>query len=355
MRVVILWRGISGYMASCWRALARRDGVELFVLAWASSGNAPFEGEVMAGIPHRLLTANERADADLVELLVEERKPDAVVICGWSDRAYVRLRHRWAGRTVRFAMNTDTPWLGTAKQYVNLYRRGRLVRSMDLVFVAGERAWQYARRFGVPERNIIRGCYGIDYDALAPALAMRLARPEGWPRRFLYVGRYVSDKGIDVLVEGYRRYRAQAADPWPLDCCGSGPKASLLRDVAGVRDLGFVQPREQPRVFSEHGAFVLASRFDPWPLVLVEASAAGLPAVCSEACGSAVELQRSNETGFRVASEDPEALAEGLRRCAARIDDLPEMGKRLQVVASNYSADAWARHWHEELRRVTGS
>lgn len=355
MRVVILWRGISGYMASCWRALAQREGVELFVLAWGPTGNAPFDPEVMSGIPHRLLDEQERHDATLVERMVGEQQPDVVVICGWSDPPYVRLRRRWSSRPVRFAMNMDTPWLGTTKQYLNLYRLGRLVRSMDLVFVAGERAWQYARRFGVPERNIVRGCYGIDYHALTPAMEMRLSRPEGWPRRFLYAGRYVHDKAIDVLVEGYRRYRARASDPWPLDCCGSGPLASALRGVEGISDLGFVQPRDQPRLFSEHGAFVLASRFDPWPLVLVEASAAGLPAVCSEACGSAVELQRSNETGFRVATGDPDALAEGLRRCAARIDDLPEMGRRLQVAAANYSADAWARHWHEELRRVTGS
>ena len=57
-------------------------------------------------------------------------------------------------------------------------------------------------------------------------------------------------------------------------------------------DRGFVQPADQAAIWAEHGAFALASRYDPWPLVIVEACAAGLPVIHSEACGSAVELVR---------------------------------------------------------------
>ena len=37
----------------------------------------------------------------------------------------------------------------------------------------------------------------------------------------------------------------------------------------GVSDIGFVQPSELPRVFLEHGAYVIASRYEPWGVAIV--------------------------------------------------------------------------------------
>ena len=58
----------------------------------------------------------------------------------------------------------------------------------------------------------------------------------------------------------------------------------------------------------EAGAFLLASRFDPWPLVIVEACAAGLPVVTSTKCGAA-EILSEGETGFVRDALDAKAQA----------------------------------------------
>src|SRR5262249_15000706 len=148
---------------------------------------------------------------------------------------------------------------------------------IDRVFVTGERSFQFARLLGFSESRVRRGVYGVDYDSFAPLLERRLARSDGWPRKFIYTRRYVADKAIDTLLAGYTRYRSMVQDPWALTCCGRGPWASHIRDTPGATNMGFVQPEALPDLLVEHGAFVLASRFDPWPLVIVEACAAGLP------------------------------------------------------------------------------
>ena len=79
------------------------------------------------------------------------------------------------------------------------------------------------------------------------------------------------------------------------------------------------------------GVFVLASRYDPWPLVIVESSAAGLPVLCTEACGSAVELVRAHYNGWLVATGDIADFARGLLLAHESYNDLPLMGRRAQL------------------------
>jgi glycosyltransferase involved in cell wall biosynthesis len=163
----------------------------------------------------------------------------------------------------------------------------------------------------------------------------------------------VKDKAIDVLLEAYSEYRRAAPDPWPLSCCGAGPYGEMIRSAPGVEDLGFVQPGDLPRVFADHGVFVLASRHEPWGLVLAEAAGAGLPLVCTEACGAGPDVVRSMWNGITVATDDPGRLAAALRWCHDHYAILPTMGERGQPLAAFYSSQAWADrmiNYIDELR-----
>jgi glycosyltransferase involved in cell wall biosynthesis len=340
-------------MTACWRALSREPDVDVKVIAFRPASGS-FSDDLLAGIDARLLDEREREDAVLVSSLVREHKPDAVYISGWFQRAYRNLLTDRSLTSVKKWMGVDTPWRGTLKQQVGRLMLRSVVGRADLIWVAGERAWQYMRVLGVPQARVRRGLYGIDFEHLAPILDQRLQNPSGWPRRFLFIGRYHPQKAIDVLVGAYTMYRRQvgASDAWPLSCCGSGPLNDLLGGVEGIDDLGFRQPGEIYQLMRDHGAFVLASRYDPWPLVVVESCAAGLPVVCTEACGSSVELVRSFFNGMTAATEDVESLAGAMRWVHDHHGELPEMGRRGCVLARAYSAQMWATRWAHALRQI---
>ncbi len=352
LRVVFAWPTISGYMSACWRALVEHPGIDPFVVAFEAGQSTAFNDGLMSGIPSRLLDEEERHDAGLVRDLVAAQNPDVVVLSGWFHPPYRRLPFRWALRDSRFVMGMDTPWRGTGRQQVGRWLLRPFIRQMDRVVVTGERCWQYARRLGVPPRAITRGLYGVDVAGLVPVWTRR--RENGWPQSFLFVGRFADEKAVDVLVEGYAQYRRQTDDPWPLVTCGKGPMAGRLDRQPGIDNRGFVQPDEMSNVWAEAGAFVLPSRFDPWPLALVEAAASGLPIVCSDACGSAVEVVRHNYNGLRVPDEDPGALARAFAQIQRRYDELSEWGRRAQRFAVPHSAERWADRWARLLRDVDG-
>jgi colanic acid/amylovoran biosynthesis glycosyltransferase len=71
-------------------------------------------------------------------------------------------------------------------------------------------------------------------------------------------------------------------------------------------------------------AFVLASRSDPRPVVVMEALALGIPVVGTDA-GGIPEIITTGRNGLVVPAEDDERLAEAI----ARLMDDPELRRRL--------------------------
>jgi glycosyltransferase involved in cell wall biosynthesis len=121
-----------------------------------------------------------------------------------------------------------------------------------------------------------------------------------------------------------------------------GPFSDKFKSAEGVKDFGFQQPHELKNVFLAAGAFILPSLVEPWGIALVEACAAGLPVLCSEACGAGVEVVRHYFNGLCLATGDAETFARGLEWMHKNYRLLPEMGLRSRNLAEPYSAEMWA-------------
>jgi glycosyltransferase involved in cell wall biosynthesis len=354
MRVVICWTDLTGYMAACWRALAARPGIELLVLLYAPRAEAhqDFGESLLAGLQYRFLTPDQRADADFVRTTVAAHRPDVVVVPGWLDPSYSRLPWAPEFARTRFVMGIDNPWKGTLRQRLARLKVGRYVDRMDAVVPAGERAWQFARRLHVPERKIFRGVYGFDLPLFEGAYDRRVAAGP-WPRRFLFMGRYVPLKGFDLLLPAYRAYRARVSDPWPFTFHGQGPLAQQIAAEPGAEDRGFCQPADQPAVMAQHGAFVIASWYEAWSVAVAEAMAAGLPAICTEEVGASVDLVRSYYTGLTVPTRDADAMTDALVWMHENYDRLPAMGRNARVFAAAHSATLWAERFDRMFQKIT--
>ena len=356
LSVVFCWAEVTGYMAACWQALAKRPGIDVHVLHTRQlfQRQNPFDLDpLLNGISNQEFSKDTpRIDAWLLDE-VAKRKPDVMVVCGWIFWPYTKLMAAKELEHARVILGMDSPWRGTAVQRLSRWRLRNIVAHSDMVVTAGERSAEYARHMGVEIDRIRSGYYGFDYDRFSPAADHRA--PTGkWPRHFLFVGRYVPQKDLVTLTKAYAEYRAGVADPWGLTCCGSGPDAHLLRDQPGVNDRGFTQPGEQAEIFAQHGAFVLASNFEPWGVVLAEAAASALPLICTTACGAGLDLVRQGENGLLVEPGDVAGLARAMRWMHDHESQLAVMGRRGQDLAKSFSADAWAERWHNYVIDLVG-
>jgi glycosyltransferase involved in cell wall biosynthesis len=350
IKVVFTWTDISGYMAACWRTLQSLPDIDVFVIAFQAQTETAFSDLLMQGVPCRLLDLKQRQDAAFIKQLALKESPDVLILCGWLHKPYRDLAFASEFSETKFVMTMDTPWWGTWKQRLAPLLLKTYLQQIDHVIVPGERSWQYAIRLGIAPDKIIRGLYGIDYEFWSPLYQQRLQ--EDWPRSFLFVGRYVPVKALDILVEAYQIYRSQVSNAWQLVSCGKGVLESLLQEEPGINNRGFLQPLEMQSLWQSTGAFILPSRFDPWPLALVEAAAAGLPIICTDMCGSAVEVVRPWYNGLIVPEDNPKALANAMLSLHQCYHELPTWGERSQQLAAPYAAPIWAVRWQKFIYDV---
>jgi glycosyltransferase involved in cell wall biosynthesis len=160
------------------------------------------------------------------------------------------------------------------------------------------------------------------------------------PFRIVWAGRIVADKGLPDLLDAIRTLRTDGFEV-TLDVVGDGPDRPALVDAArqlqvddAIRWTGFVGNRElYLGRLRAADAFVLPSRAEGVPKVLIEAMAAGLPIVATTV-GAIPRLLDSGRLGHLVPAGDPNGLAASIRRLHA--DPVERM--RLRVAGLDFAA-----------------
>lgn len=343
---------MSGYMAACWKQLSQQKGVQLRVIAWESTPNGDhdsFDSSMMNTINCRLLSKVEQSTSGVADREIQAFDPDVVIIPGWISSGYTESILKLSVIRPRVVMGMDTPWKGSVRQHFTTWRFHGLFQKVDHVVVAGERTWQYAKRIGFQESQISRGVYGWDSSCFtSPVNSMR---KDTLPRSFVFVGRFVEEKGLTTLLKSYRHYRKTVDCPWPITMCGSGPLNDMVQGE-GIRKSGFVQPRDLPQVLNDSSVFVLPSHYEPWGVALAEAMGAGLPVIASEACGAAIDLVRPYWNGLLVPTASVNALAESLIWFHEHADCVNDMGINARKAAEPYSSENWGVRWKAILDNV---
>lgn len=346
LRFAFLLTQLSSYLSACLEQLAALPGVSVSVICVQPAANAPFDPDEVAprrAVVHRhpSLPTGPRVLQDVAGF-----DADVLVISGWQTAAFRHVARRVPKSTLRVLL-MDNQWLATPKQMLGVLTSPLYVRPLfDVAFLPGERQAVFARKLGFSHQSIWRGMNTCNHPAFAQAPASTSSSsPSGTAAEpgFLFVGRLVPEKGLDVLAEGYTSYRANCRRPWPLQVCGTGPLESLLSGIAGVTTKGFVQPRDLPYVYSNARCLVMPSLFEPWGVAVHEATAAGLPVICSTACGAAPHLVEDGVNGYLVEPGNAADLAEAMIKCSemspAERDDMSRMSR---ILSCRYTPALWA-------------
>lgn len=354
MRIYLAWQYITGYSTSGFHALVAQ-GHDVRLMYQEALVHPPFlapfdDAELTKGI--EAIGWSGQPDEGLLMRELEEFRPDVLLVNSWHIPAYMKAARRWKGRALRIVI-MDHQWKGTPKQWLGrLTRRLFIQPAFDAAFMPGDEQAIFARYLGFSQNEIIVGQNTCEQSFFTG--------PQTSPgKSFLFAGRLVDTKGVDVLAAAYRSYRASSADPWPLKIAGIGPMEADLAAIDGVNLLGFVSPEHLPAVMADAGCLVLPSRFEPWGVVIQEAAASGQAVICTSRCGAASRLVLDGYNGRVVAPDDPENLAQAMLWLAG-LDD----GRRITIsrrsveLAQQYTPQRWAEHLVEratELReqRVT--
>ena len=203
-----------------------------------------------------------------------------------------------------------------------------------------------ARRPGVRIELIPNG---VDTAAFTPG------QPRTPGGRLMYAGRLSEEKQLDTLLEAAAKLAARHDVRVVL--IGDGPEREALvaRGRAAALDvtvLPFVDHREMPTMLRQADVFVLPSRTEGHPKILLEAMACGRPCVAS-AVGGNLAIVKDGQTGLLFPPGDAGALADRLELLLRDPDLAVSLGGRARAEAvARYDLGALVAREIELLRAV---
>jgi len=221
------------------------------------------------------------------------------------------------------------------------------LRGFDRVFCVSAEQLAICRRAGISAAICEVLENGVDCQAFRPAVDSAARKRElGIPStRFVlgYVGRFSKEKNLTLLLDVARKLIEGTSDVHLL-LVGDGPErqdlhahAERLGITGHVTFTGYaIDPRPY---YSAIDAFILLSRSEGLPNVLLEAMAMGIPAVCTSVGGIPAVIDPDN-TGILVPLNDISATVAAVQRLMVN----PQLAARLgqngrQYVENHYSFD----------------
>jgi glycosyltransferase involved in cell wall biosynthesis len=225
--------------------------------------------------------------------------------------------------------------------------RAAIVRAyhrLDAVTVLTERDRQDYRQ-AVPGVRVERIPNGVPDPRLPPAA---LDAPV-----LVAAGRLLSQKGFDMLLDAFALVHARHPD-WQLWIFGSGPWQKRL--TARIDHLGLAgrahlkgSTTSLDKQFAAASIFVLSSRFEGLPMVLLEAMAAGLPPVAFDCPTGPGEVLDHGTSGLLVPPTDVTAMAAGICELIEDPARRRAIGAAAHESSRTYSMAAVARRWEDLL------
>lgn len=196
-------------------------------------------------------------------------------------------------------------------------------------------------------RRIVHVPNGVD--------AEEFSGPRRQPQdlRFLFAGRHEPQKGLDVLLEAVSALRRESGPPFRVVLLGDGSLTPALKRRARALGLdgivtfaGRLERADVVRAYREASAFVLPSRYEGFPIAILEAWAAGLPVIAT-GVGGVAEIC-GPENAILVPPGSPSALATAMDTLLRD----PGLRQRLgssghQLVRERFTWDAVSARYRE--------
>jgi glycosyltransferase involved in cell wall biosynthesis len=136
-------------------------------------------------------------------------------------------------------------------------------------------------KLGIDPKKISVIHNGVDTTLFTPSTSEKTADK----KRILWVGRFVTGKGVEYLIDAFSRVLKKIPDTH-LVLVGVGPEKPAIEDIirklqlqSSVTFIDYLENEELPRVYKNSDVFVLPSLMEGVPRTILEAMGCGVPVV----------------------------------------------------------------------------
>ena len=209
-----------------------------------------------------------------------------------------------------------------------------------------------------------RDAYEQALDGAAPPMwrlpntvrAIEPPRADLGAKRIFAAGRYTPQKGYDYLIHAFAPVARKHPD-WELKIFGNGHTKARLQariDEEGIGDQATLAgPTDDvPGEMAQASIYALSSRFEGFPLVLVEAMSKGMACVAFDCPTGPADIIDDHRNGLLVPAKDVEGLTAALMEMIEDEELRRRCGDAAIETARDYTMAAIGPRWEEMLQAL---
>jgi glycosyltransferase involved in cell wall biosynthesis len=316
-KIVFLYSELATYFLACIQKLLIHPKIEVHIMHWEVNKEAPFSFSFSPDL--HIYKRSDYSNEGLM-MIIKEIDPAIIYVSGWMDSGYLQVCKNFK-KKIPVIVGFDNQWKGTIKQQIaRLVSPFKILNHFTHCWIPGKPQEKFALYLGFKKENILTGFYSCDYDLFhSQYLKNKNEKQKKFPKRFIYVGRYLEHKGIQDLWTAFIELQNESPNEWELWCLGTGELKPI--EHPRIKHFGFVQPVDLPQYIEETGVFVLPSHFEPWGVVVHEFVSAGFPVVCSNEVGAGTAFVENNYNGYIYNAGDIQSLKNILKTIISSSQD----------------------------------
>ena len=259
------------------------------------------------------------------------------------------------GKPCEDCMEKFFPWPGVVHRCYRGSRVGTAAVATMLSLHRARGTWhdrvdRYIALTEFAREKFIQGGLPADKIAVKPNFVSPDPGPgEGRGGYAIFVGRLSPEKGVDTLLEAWKRLGKGI----PLKIVGQGPLADKVQEaaskLANVEWLGRLPLTELYELMGAAQFLIFPSQwYETFGRVAVEAFATGTPAIAAN-IGAVAEIVEDNRTGFHFRPGDPDDLAAKVDWAISHPEDLARMRREARA---EFEAKYTAAQNYKELMDI---
>ena len=168
-------------------------------------------------------------------------------------------------------------------------------------------------------------------------------------KQVIFVGRLNEQKGLEYLVDTWTKVNKNHPD-WVLHMYGEGEQKHMLLQM--IKEAGLertiIVHQPTPMImdkYLESSAFLLTSRFEGLPMVLIEALACGLPVVSFDCPWGPADIIRDGEDGFLVEYLNTDMASQRVCQLIENVQLRKIMSAKARINVQRFNRDVVMKQW----------
>ncbi|TGY46118.1 glycosyltransferase family 4 protein [Clostridium perfringens] len=169
---------------------------------------------------------------------------------------------------------------------------------------------------------------------------------------FLAVGRLTNVKGFDLLLYSWKLFENSNKN-WNLKIVGSGEEEKSLKSIIKKLNLVNVElinhTKEIEKYYKNAACYILSSRYEGFPMVILEAESFGLPIISFDCKTGPAEMIIDGENGYLIEQGNVEKLSKAMLKFTNSNEQRINMSNKSKEIVYNFSIEKIVDEWEDML------